>query len=129
LRKLAAAIVLALLVVIGTGSAPVRAQEGVVTFRLTNNAAYTIYVKMFSQTRSWVWPSANTSYILDDRTERSARLSCRVGEKICFGGSYRADDTPIYWGVGFGGTKACADCCLRCGTLAADVWHAWDLVE
>src|SRR5262245_47369928 len=111
LRKLATTIVLALLVVIGTGSAPVRAQRGVVTFQFTHNPAYTIYVKMSAQTRSWVWPSANTSYILNDRTERAARLSCLVGEKICFGGSYRNDDTPIYWGVGIRGTKACTGCC------------------
>jgi hypothetical protein len=129
LRKLATAVVLALLVVLGSGGAPVRAQDGVVSFRFTNNAAYTVYVKMFAQSRSWVWPSGSTSYILDDRTERTARLSCRVGEKICFGASYRGDDTPIFWGVGLRGTRPCTDCCLRCGTFAADVWHAWDLVE
>jgi hypothetical protein len=129
LRKLATTILLALLVVAGAGSEPVQAQQGVVTFRFTNNAAYTIYVKMFSHTRSWVWPSPTTHFILDDRTERSARLTCRVGEKICFGGSYTANDTPIYWGVGYRGTRGCEGCCLRCGTFEADVWHAWDLVE
>src|SRR5262245_63921635 len=108
------------MVVFSADGGPAQAQ-GVVTFRFTNNAAYTIYVKMFAQSRSWVWPSASSHYILDDNSEKSARLSCIVGEKICFGGSYRTDDTPLYWGVGYRGNQACTGCCLICGTSGQDV--------
>ena len=104
MRKLAITFVLGLLAVISVDSGPARAQQGVVTFRFVNSAAYTIFIKMFSQNRRWVWPGPTTHYILNDRTERAARLGCVVGEKICFGGSYNANDTPIYWGLGL---RAC----------------------
>ena len=121
MRKLLAAFAFGLLVIFGTSTQP--AQSGDATFKLTDKAAYSIMVKFFSQNRSWVWPGPTSHWTLSDNGQHSFRLACNDGEKICFGGSYTADDRT-YWGVGFQGNKGCQGCCLVCGN---NVWHAWNL--
>jgi hypothetical protein len=125
LRKFAVAILFAFLLITGTGTAP--AQAGVVTFTFRNLTAHTVFMKMYSASR--VWPGANRHFILDDDAWHSARLACVVGEKICFGGSWRTDDTPKYWGIGYTGSHGCTDCCLICGTDGQNLGHAWNLTE
>src|SRR6476660_517716 len=129
LRKLVTAILVALAVVAGTGTKSAQAQDGVVTFTFTNDAQFTAFVKMFSQDRAWIWPSATTHYILDDNQPKAARLACNIGEKICFGGSYRENDTPRWRGVGYRGNKPCTACCLTCGAPGDNVEHHWRLIE
>lgn len=80
------------------------------TFILHNADKYKLGVKFFSQTRNNVWPAANKQYILV-RSD-TYRLSCKPGEKICFG-AWR-DYQTIYWGVGRG-KEGCANCCIICG--------------
>jgi hypothetical protein len=123
LRKLLTAIFFGLLLIVGAGMES--AQSGDATFKLTNQARFSIMMKFFSQNRNWVWPSATTHWTLNDSGEHDFPLACQDGEKICFGGSYTADD-QTYWGVGFKGDKGCQDCCLTCGS---NVWHAWNLTE
>jgi hypothetical protein len=130
-RKFVSAIVfsIVMLIITGAGTGPVQAQQGVVTFKFTNNAPFIIYARMFSQSRSgFVWP-ATGHFVLNDGVERSARLSCLVGERICFGAAYSTDGTGKYWGAGYKGVEACTGCCLRCGTTDADVSATWNLIE
>ena len=129
MRKLAAAFVLGLVLVVGAGTAPAPAQNGVATFTFTNNAAHTIFIKIYGPGRRWVWPGPNRHFVLDDRTPRDARIACRVGEKVCYGGSYTANDRPRYWGVGYTGTRGCQGCCLTCGTASQNVSYHWSLTE
>ena len=123
MRKLLTAISFGLVLIVagGTGSA----QCGDATFKLTNNARFSIMIKFFSQNRNWVWPSPTSHYTLSDNGEHDFPLACQDGEKICFGGSYTADDAT-YWGVGFKGDKGCQGCCLTCGS---GVWHSWNLTD
>ena len=129
LRRFATAILCVFVLVIGLGTRQALAQDGLVTFKFTNDAKYTIYMKMFSQSRNHVWPSGSTHYVLDDSEERTARLACRVGEKICYGGGYRTDGTGSYWGTGYQGNKACRGCCLTCGAEDEDVSYSWTLTD
>jgi hypothetical protein len=130
LRKLATAILFALFLTVGIGTDPAPAQDGVVTFKFTNLARNTIFMKMFSEDRrGYQWPGPNRHYILDDRLQRDARLSCLVGEKICYGGGYNTSDSSRFWGVGYRGNKGCEGCCLICGTYGQEVFSAWDLVD
>jgi hypothetical protein len=129
LRRLVITVLFGLLVIASMGAGPAQAQNGVVTFTFINNGRYIILMKMFSANRRWVWPSPSTHYVLDDEEPRSAKLACNVGEKICFGGSYRENDRPVYWGVGYLGNKGCQGCCLICGTEDDDVNARWRLVE
>ena len=119
--KLLAAISFGLLLIVGAGTGP--AQSGDATFKLTNNAQFSIMIKFFSQNRNWVWPSPTSHYTLSDNGEHDFPLACQDGENICFGGSYTADDAT-YWGVGFNGDKGCQGCCLTCGS---NVSHDWTL--
>jgi hypothetical protein len=101
------------------------AQNGSVTFRITNKATYTIYLKMYSENRSWVWPGGTNHWTLDDNAEHAFTLTCNVGEKVCYGGGYSQDGKGTYWGVGFLNNHGCTACCLTCG--ANNPTHGWSL--
>ena len=78
----------------------------VITFELSNGAAYTQEVKFFSNRH--VWPSDTTAFILNTRSPVRFRLGCEPGEKICFGAYYQGSSGG--WGVG------------RYGRAIADFW-------
>jgi hypothetical protein len=120
LPKFLTAITLGVMLTLGAAGS---AQSGDATFKLTDKAPFSIMIKFFSQSRNWQWPSATTHWTLSDDGEHDFLLNCQAGEKICYGGSYTADD-QTHWGVGFKGDKGCQDCCLTCGN---NVWHAWNL--
>src|SRR5262249_10933260 len=119
------AIFLGFLVAIAADAKSAQAQDGVITFTFTNDSSHIIFMKMFSQNRRWIWPDGSSHYVLDDNQPKSARLACNVGEKICFGGAWTANDRPVYWGVGYRGNKECQGCCLICGTEEDNGQHAW----
>jgi hypothetical protein len=125
LRKIAAVMVFLAALGIGLNTGKAQAQNGSVTFNLTDNATYTIYVKFYSQNRNWTWPGPSDHWTLGDNAQHSFKLACNVGEKICYGGSYSQDGNGTYWGVGFLGNQSCTDCCLVCA--ANNPTHAWNL--
>jgi len=120
MRKFLATIFCGLLLIVAGWTGP--AQCGDETFKLTNHGRFSIMVKFFSQNRHWEWPGATQHWTLGDTGEHDFKLGCQDGEKICFGGSYTADD-KTYWGVGFKGDKPCQGCCLTCSNGS----HAWTL--
>ena len=127
--RLLTLIVAILIAAVAADTRSAAAQNGVVTFKFTNSASYIIYMRMFSQDRSWAWPGGDRGYVLDDRNQHSFALQCVVGEKICYGGSYRGGDSQAYWGLGIEGTRGCTSCCLRCGTPVEDIWSSWNLTD
>jgi hypothetical protein len=122
MRNLLTAIFSVLLIALA-GTEP--AQSGDATFRLTNNARFSVMVKVFSQSRHWEWPATTRHWTLDDSAEHDFRLSCQDGEKMCYGGSFTTDD-KTHWGVGYKGDKSCQGCCITCGS---NVTHGWSLVD
>jgi|SRR5262245_25371490 len=129
LRKFMAVIVFGLLLALCAGTGPAQAQPGVVTFKFTNNAPFIVYARMFSQSRNFVWPPTGRHFVLNDGKTRDARLSCLVGERICYGAAYQTDGKGRYWGAGYNGTEACSDCCIRCGTFQQNLSASWTFVE
>jgi hypothetical protein len=123
LGKLFTSIFVSLVLIVGAGTGSAR--SGDATFKLTNNAKFSIMVKFFSQNRNWSWPGPTSHWTLSDNGEHDFHLACQDGEKICYGGSYTADDAT-YWGVGFNGNKGCQDCCLTCGNNPT---HSWNLTD
>jgi hypothetical protein len=122
LRKLITSLLFGLVLVATAGTQQVQAQ--VVTYCFTNNAAYIIYMRMFSSNRSWQWPAGGGSWVLDDRQQHCLRLACNVGEQICFGGS---DNAGRNWGVGMNNNVSCTACCGTCGTNADNWTYRWEL--
>ncbi|MEM7439366.1 MAG: hypothetical protein AAF393_07195 [Pseudomonadota bacterium] len=91
---------------------PAKAQ--VLEWTMRNDHVYTVYVKFFSMNRrGHEWPGNGNTYVYSDGYPKTVRLSCRSGEKICFGGFTSSRQT--WWGVGEFGNKGCQSCCRTCG--------------
>lgn len=86
------------------------------SWTVTNNClnGENISFRYFSETRNWVWPSANQVFISTPGSNNTNRLTCNTGEKVCFGG--RQPNHGYYWGVDWDHSKSCANCCFTCAT-------------
>jgi hypothetical protein len=89
------------------------AQAADVTFVMKNNHPNAVEVELYSQDRNHVWPGNGEVYMLDDGEAKTMALSCKNGERICYG-AWISGDKSTYWGVGPGNTEACDDCCYTC---------------
>jgi len=85
-----------------------------ITFKVRSNYRYKAQVEFYSQDRPHSWPGGGQVYNLDDSAIHTYRLSCRPGEKICYG-AWAAGNSREYWGAGYGGKHGCTSCCGRCG--------------
>jgi hypothetical protein len=109
LRPIAA---VALLVVTAwLAGAPARAAD--VTFMMQNNHPNAVEVELYSQDRDHVWPGKGEVFVLDDGETKQMPLSCKEGEKICYG-AWIQGDRDTYWGVGPDNKESCDDCCYTC---------------
>ncbi|ADZ72061.1 hypothetical protein [Polymorphum gilvum] len=72
-----------------------------------------VSVELYSEQRNHVWPGGGKIYILDDYSVRDISISCRPGEKICYGAWVR-NRTSSYWGVGYNKRNSCTSCCYTC---------------
>lgn len=84
------------------------------TFKLRSKFQYKVQVSFYSQARNHEWPGGGQAYDLDDWDEHTFRLSCRSGEKICYG-AWVTGNGRRYWGVGPDDKHGCSDCCAVCG--------------
>ena len=83
------------------------------TFHMRSTYPYAVSVEFYAQGRSHVWPGKGKVYVIRDDDDHTYTLSCRSGEKICYGAWVRGR-THSYWGSGYGGTEACKGCCHSC---------------
>ena len=93
------------------------ATPGRAIFQMTNGAKHWIYVRLFSQDRSVIWPAQTAAFELRDREPTNLEIVCNVGEKICYGAYYSPNGT--YWGSGANDEHACDDCCMRCAPFGS----------
>ena len=103
-------------------SDPDRAQRpGQLTFRFINQDSSRVLIKLYSQSRNHVWPSADESYYINggDSDRKHVELSCQDDEKICYG-AWRASDEGSYWGSGADDRHNCEHCCAVCGGDPSD---------
>jgi hypothetical protein len=91
-----------------------------VTFHVRSDYRYIVEVEFYSQDRNWIWPGNGQTYNVDDYKTHSYSLTCRVGEKICYGAWGKGGDTK-YWGVGRNGERGCTNCCTWCDGGAVSV--------
>ncbi len=127
MRKMAGGVLFLFALTLGFNSGSAQAQNGLATFNFTNNARYTVFLKFYSENRSYVWPGPSDHYTLSDNGEHPFTLACNIGEKICYGAGYSQDGTGNYWGVGFLGNQGCTACCLTCA--GNNPTAGWTLTE
>lgn len=83
------------------------------TWRFRNNTGATVHVKMYARDRGIWWPGARTNWRMDGVGPHSFAISCRYGEKVCYG-AWQAGNTGRYWGAGFQDRHGCRNCCYAC---------------
>ena len=71
-----------------------------------------VYLQLYGQDNKNVWPAPDKYYKLDGRAAHKARITCSLGEKICYGAW---TDGNTSWGVGKGNKSGgCKGCCVTC---------------
>jgi len=89
------------------------AQAQEVTFEMTNEYGQDIQVSFYSYDRNHAWPGGDQAYNLRRARDEQWKLSCRKGEKICYGAWVRGN-AKTYWGVGLNKSQSCDRCCVTC---------------
>jgi hypothetical protein len=94
---------------------PMRAAEAAsFDWRWTNRSGKLVHVQIYANGRNNIWPATEQHWIVpSDRKFYTNRISCKRGEKICYG-AWIADQPDLYWGVGKGGQQNCSNCCFVC---------------
>ncbi|WP_298982657.1 hypothetical protein [uncultured Roseibium sp.] len=95
-----------------TSVAPVSAET--LVWRFESKHSKIVDVELYSDSRrGHVWPGNNKIYVLDDYSVKTISISCRNGEKICYGAWVR-NRSNLYWGVGYKNRNRCSSCCYTC---------------
>jgi len=112
-KGLLSAILLAFSIVfIGAVTQP--AEAGTLLWRFESKHPNIVNVELYSDTRrGHVWPGNNKVYVLDDYSVKTINISCRNGEKICYG-AWVKNRSSLYWGVGYKNRNRCSSCCWTC---------------
>lgn len=92
-------------------SGPASAQS--LEWRFKSEHRNVVSVELYSQDRDHVWPGDNEVYTLNDYSTRTINISCRRGEKICYGAWVRNTQSST-WGAGRDGKEDCRSCCFVC---------------
>ncbi|MEM5581169.1 hypothetical protein WNZ15_01810 [Roseibium sp. AS2] len=83
-------------------------------WRFESKHSKIVDVELYSDTRrGHVWPGSNKVYVLDDYTVKTISISCRRGERVCYGAWVR-NRSNLYWGVGHKNRNSCSSCCYTC---------------
>jgi hypothetical protein len=96
---------------------------GIVNFSIQDSARYLVHLKFFSQDRDHYWPAVDQNWEISDGAPHQYSLSCKVGEKICYGAA-SSFSGGSYWGVGLQGNEGCQNCCLTCGSPQENVTYS-----
>lgn len=88
------------------------------TFEIVNDSGRDIQIEFYSEDRNHAWPGGNQAYNLPRAKDNSWTISCRRGEKVCYGGWVKGNSN-VYWGVGLNRKQRCQTCCFICdGSVA-----------
>jgi hypothetical protein len=92
-----------------------------ITWRFQSNSSENVEVAFYTGDASLKWPPGNQVFIINGRSSQTMRISCQVGQKICYG-AWASGNQNRYWGVGFGGRNGCANCCLSCDGSESQIY-------
>ena len=100
--------------VVYLGASTQSAEAGSLLWRFESQHPNVVNVELYSDTRrGHVWPGNNRVYVLDDYSVKTINISCRNGEKICYG-AWVKNRSNLYWGVGYKNRNRCSSCCWTC---------------
>jgi hypothetical protein len=91
-----------------------------------NTTSYDVDVQFYAPDRSWVWPQPGRVFFVRPRGKDRFRVSCRRGERVCFGAWIRGHRSGSYWGAGPDARYGCTGCCYTCvqGTVKRQLLRA-----
>ena len=95
------------------------AEAARVTFFVRDSHPNAVELELYSQNRRHVWPGGKEVYSLGDGETKDIPISCRRGEKICYG-AWVAGEEGIFWGTGVDNSHRCSDCCYTCNGGATE---------
>ena len=91
-----------------------QASAAELVWRIQSEHPNHVSLEFYSQDRNHVWPGGGEVYVIKDWDTHTYSLTCKDGEKICYGAWVR-NETNTYWGKGVDGAEACETCCAVCG--------------
>jgi len=83
------------------------------TWLVKSKYPYKVSVAFYSRHRKYSWPGGTKVWVISDSATHEYTLSCRLGEKVCFGAWVRGNKRR-WWGVGYRGKRGCRKCCYTC---------------
>ncbi len=86
---------------------------GELVWRFRSEHPKRVQLEFYSASGDHVWPGGNEVYAIADGKVHTYTLSCRSGEKICYG-AWLKSNTRSYWGSGYDGRQSCDSCCFTC---------------
>lgn len=89
------------------------------TWTFTSKHPNVVQLSFFSQDRNVAWPGGGNAYDIADWEPHTYTLTCRTGERICYGAWVKG--ASDYWGSGYNDEFGCSNCCRTCAT--ADAGH------
>jgi len=90
-------------------------KKRLLNLKVTNRMAGEVQFKLFSRANEGrQWPSTDKVWFLVGRDSLETEISCKPGEKICFG-AWEAGERN-YWGCGQACRSGCSGCCSTCGS-------------
>jgi hypothetical protein len=93
---------------------PASAQAESVVWQVQSNHPKKVQIEFYSKDRDIAWPGGGQAYNLNDYEIHKYNLTCRPGERICYGAWVTRTERAT-WGVGKDEAKGCDDCCWTCG--------------
>ena len=91
-----------------------QASAAELVWRIQSEHPNHVSLEFYSQDRNRTWPGGGKVYVIEDWDTHRYSLTCKQGEKICYG-AWVMDDSSSYWGAGYDGTEDCDSCCAVCG--------------
>lgn len=106
-------IAIAFAMIFAASSFPAPASAQSLEWRFKSEHPNVVDVELYSMDRDHAWPGGNEVYTLRDYSTRNIDISCRRGEKICYGAWVRNSKRET-WGAGVDGKDDCDNCCFIC---------------
>jgi hypothetical protein len=113
-RGLVTAIVTGVVCLVGFVGVAYSYGDTVMSWTFSNESGYMAQLEFSVDGGRHVWPGGGEAFNMPAGETKTTTLNCFQGQKICYGGWVRGNDSR-YWGVGNNFSHNCKGCCFVCG--------------